>query len=223
MTVADHPSRPARDTYRFGRGPEIALQPGTMGWTAADLDDPEVRALWDAGPYEILDGVLTIMPPAYFRGGNVLDNLKFVLRNHFAQAGIRAQIAGEVDLVTTPSRVVRADGVVVLGEQLRGLEALRFDTPDTDWRDHALTLPPTLVIESVSRGHEFHDHVTKRQWYAEFGVPHYWIIDGKRKSLECFGLETGAYVVDAQGRDEAAVSPAAFPGLIIPLGELWKD
>src|SRR3954467_14604389 len=105
MSVATSQFVTRRDAYRFGRGAKPVLQPGTFGWTARDLEDPLVRRLWDEGRYEIVDGVLTVMPPAYFMGGSVVDNLKFLLRNHFISNGIRASFSGEVDIVVSPSRV----------------------------------------------------------------------------------------------------------------------
>ena len=44
--------------------------PGTTGWTASDLDDPQIERLWFSGRYEIVEGVLTSMPPAYLAGGS---------------------------------------------------------------------------------------------------------------------------------------------------------
>jgi hypothetical protein len=48
--------------------------PGTTGWTASDLDDPRIEAKWEWGRYEIINGVLTRMPAAYF-GGQMLADL----------------------------------------------------------------------------------------------------------------------------------------------------
>src|SRR5207248_2784844 len=73
--------------------------PGTMGWTAADLDDPEIERQWFAGRYEIVEGVLTIIPPAYFAGGEGLFNLLFFLKGYLNQQGSGARIATEVDIV----------------------------------------------------------------------------------------------------------------------------
>ncbi|HZL38562.1 MAG TPA: hypothetical protein VFC78_24855 [Tepidisphaeraceae bacterium] len=44
--------------------------PGTTGWTADDLDDPQIERQWEDGAYEIIEGVLTLMPAAYFAGSN---------------------------------------------------------------------------------------------------------------------------------------------------------
>lgn len=223
MSLAEPEIISRRDTYRFGNGPEIVLQPGTMGWTLNDLSDPAIRLLWDQGRYEILDGVLTVMPPAYFRGGSVADNLKFLLRTYFISVKIPAAFSGEVDIAISSERVVRADGVVICGDDLRKFDALKFDPPRTDWRDHELILPPTIVIESVCQGHEAHDHVTKRKWYAEFKIPNYWIVDGTRRTLECLRLDRDRFVVDVAGKQNDILSPSAFPGLTIALSDVWEE
>jgi Uma2 family endonuclease len=215
------PPTHGRDEYRFGRGERPVLQPGTVGWTADDLRDPAIRRLWDAGRFEIIEGVLTVMPAARFRGSSVPFNLAFLLRDYYARRNVPCKFAGEVDIEVAAPRVVRADAAIVLADDLPKFEALKFDEPGTDWQDHALTLPPTLVIESLSPGHELHDRQTKRRWYAEFGVRHYWLVDAYARSLECLVLKAGAYRVDATGQGDDEVRPAAFPELIIPLRDVW--
>jgi Uma2 family endonuclease len=222
MTVAEAQVLARRDTDRFGDGPTPVFQVGTIGWSAKDLEDPELGYLWDQGRYEIIEGVLIVMPPAYFRGGMVTDNLKFLLRSHFAAQGMQATFSGEVHLVVAPSRVFRVDGVVLIGDDIAKFDALRFDPPKTDWRDHPIAVPPTLVIESVSQGHEEHDTVTKRKWYARFGIRHYWIVDGVAGTLECLKLNGDHYVRDAAGKQYDVVEPSSFPGLKIPLREIWE-
>src|SRR4051794_21525825 len=219
-TVPARSSRPW-DEYRFGDGAEPRLEPGTMGWSVDDLKQPWVRRLWDEGRFEILDGVLTRMPAAKYRGGSVVQNLLFILHPFFAEQNMRAGFAAEVDIAIDAARVIRADAVVVLGDDLRKFEALRFDPPDIDWQDNPLTLPPTLVIESVSRGHELHDRRTKRKWYAEFGVPNYWIVDAYQKSLECLILAGTDYRTDQLGHESEQLTPSAFPGLTIALAAVW--
>jgi Uma2 family endonuclease len=223
MTLAESDILGQRDTYRFGDGAEPVLRAGTVGWTVCDLDDPVVRGLWEQGRFEIVDGVLTVMPPAFFRGGQVVDNLKFLLRTHFARKRIAAEFSNEVEIAVTPTRVARADGVVVWGADLQKFAALSFDPPRADWRDHTLTLPPSLVIESVSEGHEDHDEVTKRLWYANLRVPRYWIINGFARTLTCLRLTGKAYQVEASGKGNQVVRPASIPGLSIPLRKVWPS
>src|SRR2546423_10789024 len=84
--------------------------PGTTGWTAADLDDPEIERQWFRGRYEIVEGVLTEMPAAYFAGGESLSNLIYLMRIQ----GVKARFATEVDIVVSARRVARSDAAALL-------------------------------------------------------------------------------------------------------------
>ena len=212
---------PVRDTYRFGDGPEPVLQPGTMGWSVADVEDPAVYALWARGRFEIHDGVLVAMPPSYFYGGAAALNLTYVLTPYLKGLGLRPTFAPEADIRVLPNRVVRGDTVGIWGDDRPKFDALRFPSPRAHWSEHALTIPPTLVIESVSQGHEAHDRQTKRRWYADFGVRHYWIVDGLRRTLDCLLLDGGEYRDDGAGHDGDVVRPASLAGLDITLADIW--
>ena len=84
-----------------------------------------------------------------------------------------------------------------------------------------ILVPPSLIIESVSPGHEAHDRKTKRRWYAEFGVPHYWLLDGYARTLECLSLERGRYRVDASGKQAQLIRPRMMSGLALRLASVW--
>ena len=197
---------------------------GTVGWTADDLDDPAVRALWDAGRYEIIDGALVeTMAAAYFAHGNVPTNLMFIVRDHLEARRMAGRWSWDVDLVLSPDRVARADLVwMSAGDRDRdGAEARRRGRPDP--RKSPVYVPPTLVIESVSPDHAAHDRRTERRWYAEFGVPNYWALDAYDRSLACLALEGGAYRETASGREAETIHPPAFPGLAVPLRQVWDE
>ncbi|HET6251373.1 MAG TPA: hypothetical protein VFE47_27055 [Tepidisphaeraceae bacterium] len=83
------------------------FQPGTTGWSASDLDDPRIERLWENGRYEIVDGVLTTMPPAYFIGGNAAFNVAFAVKLYLMQRNLPGRFAPEVDIVIDEPRVVR--------------------------------------------------------------------------------------------------------------------
>src|SRR5947209_20627581 len=89
------------------------FEPGTTGWTVHDLDDPEIERQWFQGRYEIVEGVLTKMPPAYFAGGNALFNVMHRLKNHLGARGIFARFSTEVDVVLDDVRVARSDAVML--------------------------------------------------------------------------------------------------------------
>ena|ERR1051326_23844 len=198
------------------------FQPGTTGWTAGDLDDPEIDREWERGAYEIVEGVLATMPPAYLDSSAPLENLIFEVKLHLRQQGLKGEFAPEVDLIIAPKRVARVDAVFLTEEQLRRQQEVNAQRPARRKLKYGrLRIPPTLIIESVSLGHESHDRETKRAWYAEFGVPHYWLLDAQKHSLECLVLSNCDYQVDVSGKNADEMRPSAFPGLVLALGKIW--
>src|SRR2546423_3158430 len=85
------------------------FKPGTVGWTAADLEDPRIEARWESGRYEIINGVLTRMPAAYFIGGEALANLISELRQKLKAKKIGGSFSIEVDLIIDEHRLVKGD------------------------------------------------------------------------------------------------------------------
>ena len=49
--------------------------------------------------------------------------------------------------------------------------------------------PPDLVVEVISEGSRNYDRVTKLQWYREYGVREYWVIDPEVPEIEVIQLD----------------------------------
>jgi Uma2 family endonuclease len=81
---------------------------------------------------------------------------------------------------------------------------------------------PDLVVEVVSPSSRRYDRVTKLRWYAQLGVPEYWIVDGSARTLERLVLREGAYTIAASLADDEVLRPESFEGLEVPLAELWE-
>ena len=199
------------------------FKPGTTGWTADDLDNPRVEAEWVHGRYEIIEGVLTTMPAAYFEGGVAITKLIFAVMTHLRANNIPGEFATELDIVIDPSRVVKADAAYLTRDDTRRQREAATAAGRADVQRTRILVPPTLVIESVSPGHERHDEQTKRRWYAEFGVGHYWLLNSFQHTLRCLTRHGSEYRDDAAGRDSESVRPSAFPGLVILLSDVWAE
>jgi Uma2 family endonuclease len=198
--------------------------PGTTGWTVDDLDDPQIETLWHGGRYEIVEGVLTRMPPAYFDGSSILDELLYVLRAHIETAALGGKLAREVDVILGQRRLPIVDALYLSPTDLEKQRRAHAATGKRKQLKYGrILVPPTLVIESISLGHEAHDRETKRAWYAEARIPNYWLLDAQQRSLECLLLEGADYRIDQSGRDADALHPCLFPGLTIPLQRLWAE
>jgi Uma2 family endonuclease len=196
--------------------------PGTTSWTARDLDDPEIESKWLSGRFEIIEGVLTTMAPAYFAGSRAIQELVFCLKAHLRSHGKTDDFASELDIILDDTRVVVADAAWLTAADLKKQARAAKQIGLRDLTRTRILVPPTLIIESISPGHEHHDAQTKSKWYAEFGVPNYWILDGFARSLKCMTLHGKEYRIDAEGQDQDQVRPSLFPDLIIALSTLWS-
>jgi Uma2 family endonuclease len=199
---------------------------GTTGWTAGDLDDPDTERLWEKRHYEIVEGVLTRMPPAHYDSSVALGRLIEVLLSTIKVGDPSAAIPTEVDVIVGERRVPKVDALYLSPqdrERQKQLNAVHGRGTRKLLRYGRILVPPTLIIESLSRGHEDHDRQTKRMWFAEMKVPNYWLLNYFDQSLECLVLEGDDYRIDASGRGSQEVRPSIFPSLVIPLARLWAD
>src|SRR3954469_19501633 len=87
------------------------LVPGSTGWSVHDLDDPRVEAEWEAGHFQILEGVLAIMPPAYWDNSSALRRLVKQVERHLESRGLDDDFGFEVDVIVGEIRVPKADAV----------------------------------------------------------------------------------------------------------------
>jgi Uma2 family endonuclease len=200
------------------------LIPGSTGWTVHDLDDPKVEEAWEAGHFQIIEGVLAIMPPAYWDNSMALQRLILQMQVYFLAQGQPTDFGCEVDVVVGETRIPKADAVYMSEEdKVSQLRANKTRRKPKGIKYGRLRIPPTLVIENISRGHESEDRIVKRRFYAEAGIPNYWILDVYQKTLECLTLAKDAYALDQIGRGKGKVVPKCFPGLTIELSKIWDD
>ena len=122
------------------------FKPGTTGWTASDLDDPQIEREWFKGHYEIVEGVLTTMPPAYFAGGNAAANLIFLLKAHSKSQKLGWRFATETDIVIDDLRVPRVDAVMLTPSDAKRQEQAARAMGKVDPKRVRILVPPTLII-----------------------------------------------------------------------------
>ena len=187
------------------------------------MDDPQIERQWENAHYEIIEGVLTEMAPAYYDGGVALANLEFLILDFVKRTKLGGHFAHEVDFILASKRLVKPDSVFMTPEDERRQKKANAKLAKPRMIYGRLLLPPTLCIESVSLGHEAHDRETKRAWYAEFSVPNYWLLDAHERTLECLVLKGSSYRVDQAGQFKDLLRPSLFPGLVIKLAHIWLD
>jgi Uma2 family endonuclease len=80
---------------------------------------------------------------------------------------------------------------------------------------------PTLVVETLSPTTTLIDRSTKRQLYARYGVPYYWIEDPEARTIEAYALSEGGYQLAARVAGREPVSLPPFPDLAFAPATLW--
>jgi Uma2 family endonuclease len=195
---------------------------GSSGWTCADLDRPEIDRQWHDQRIELIHGVVAAMPSPMFAHGEPLAKIARYVDVHFEEKGIHGRIGvGEVDLQVSPNTRFKADGMILLPEDLLRQERQQSMRRPHDHPRGVIIVPPTVVIESISRGHENHDRIEKFRAYAEFGVPYYWIVDAYRKVFDGWRLVEGRYETEFSLADKGVAHPMIFPGLELPLAKVF--
>ena len=81
-----------------------------------------------------------------------------------------------------------------------------------------------LVVEVISPDDPNRDAVTKREEYAEAGIPEYWLVDPRDASITVYVLPEGADAYEVHGRftsDERATS-RDLSGLEVTVAEVFE-
>ena len=81
---------------------------------------------------------------------------------------------------------------------------------------------PDLVVEILSPSTATLDRGAKMLLYVKYGVPHYWILDSDRLTLEMYELQEGNYKLIAQFSQEEQAQNLLFPELAIPVAKLGQ-
>jgi Uma2 family endonuclease len=182
----------------------VGVRPGAMTYEDyCRLPDDGIR-------YEVIEGLLFGEPSPWRAHQRAAANLLMILRAHVRDRGLGEVFIAPFDVILDRRTVVVPDLVFVSGARAEIVT------------ERAVEGPPDLVVEILSPGSRRRDRVAKLNAYARRGVQHYWLVDPEARTLEAFELEDGGYRLAVAVSGEASFSPALFPGLDIPLAELWR-
>ena len=184
----------------------IAAPPGTAMTLA------EYRALGECeGVWELVDGVLHEMEPPTYDHQNLVDFLVAMLNLYLG--GLASPLGWAVSGIG-----------VALSER-------RAPTPDIVYlraaRMHLIRGSfvegiPDLVAEVLSQDRA-KDLTRNRQWYAEAGIPEYWILDPAQDTLTILELTGDRYTQRAVLTADDTLTTPAIPGFALPLARLFRN
>jgi Uma2 family endonuclease len=181
-----------------------AGKPRPRGLTHRDLDDtPD-----DGNRWEVIDGELHVSPFPSPKHQRVITQLAKLIATFVDSHGLGQVFVAGLKVVLDEPTGVGPDLVYISNARLDGLQ------------DDGFYGAPDLIVEVLSTKPGLDRHV-KREKYARACVPHDWIIDPIRRTLEAYAPEGVRYGWPVELADDATYAPDWLPGLIVPLRDLW--
>ncbi|MFD2761164.1 Uma2 family endonuclease [Lentibacillus juripiscarius] len=145
------------------------------GWTVDDYYQlPE-----DGNQYEIVNGILDLKPSPTTTHQRISHRLERTLTDPCENDYII--LHSPIDVILSNTETRQPDILMIHRSREHIIE------------EHAIVGPPDLVIEILSPNSASRDRMMKKQSYAQFNIPEYWIVDYKNEAIE-------QYVLDSESR-----------------------
>ncbi len=174
----------------------------------------DYQALPDDQRYEIVKGVLYIAPRPRLLHQIAASRVAFQLGRQ-VEARQLGTVAWSCDLVIPEHDVYAAPAIMFFAGD-------RFSEVDPEgW----IRIIPDLIVEVSSPSTDMYDERTKRQIYAEIGVPHYWRVDpSSRTVVESVLGGDGRFQEHTwrAGQGAEKFSPALFPHLQLDITSIFE-
>jgi Uma2 family endonuclease len=151
----------------------MSTQSAVRGWTYEEF----ARLPDDGNRYEVIAGDLYVTPPPDTSHQEASARFFMKLRGFADEHGV-----GQV--LYAPTAVIFADGDYLEPDIL----FLRSERQHLRTR-RGIEGPPDLVVEVLSPTTSKQDRGIKRERYALYGVPEYWLIDPDRGRVEVYRLQ----------------------------------
>lgn len=181
--------------------------PEQGAWTYEDW----LRLPSDGYRYEILNGELHMTPPPSLKHQHVVTKLSRRMGAFIEERGLGWLWVSPVG-VRLPNQPVPVQPDVVF------VRAERRDVIGDDYVEGT----PDLVVEVLSPSNWLYDRREKLRAYQEAGVPEYWIVDCRARTVEVRVLEEGRYTLQAEFRSGEAARSQVLAGFQVVVDDLFE-
>jgi Uma2 family endonuclease len=173
----------------------------------------KARDIWDTPDdgkrYEVIDGQLYVSPPPVTEHQGALGALAFFVTAYVRERQFGRVYFAPIGVVLDDENGLQPDLVYIARERLRIISRRGIEGA------------PDLVVEVLSPSTRSRDRGIKQRRYVAAGVPHYWMVDPRSRVLEALRLREGRYERVGIYGPGSMFRPALFPGLEIPIDDLW--
>ncbi len=178
--------------------------PGQGKWSEDDylwLSDQTNRLV------EYTDGYIEVLPMPTTRHQAIL---KFLL---FACCAFVEPLGGNVQFAGIRLRIRKG--------KFRQPDLLLVKDVNDPRRQNRIWTGADLTMEVVSKHKPAHDLVDKRHEYAEGGVPEYWIVNPKDKTITVLTLQGASYVEHGIFRRGDTATSVILPGFTVDVAAVF--
>jgi Uma2 family endonuclease len=159
---------------------------------------------------ELIDGELFVTPSPARLHQLVSKRLNHLFMQTIDDAGIGEYYSAPYDVKFADDSIVQPDLLVVLREH------------SAKFTEKAVHGAPDLVVEIVSPSTGRRDLVIKRDLYARYGVPEYWLVDPDARTITIYADPHQGRYRDERTASELIAS-VIVPGLSVDLAELFSS
>ncbi|MEK0316815.1 Uma2 family endonuclease [Cohnella sp. 56] len=163
----------------------------------------------DGQRYEVLDGVLELMPrPSLVH--QMLGGKLYYLATQSCSSEFFV-LSAPLDVILSPRNVTQPDVILVRRDRtdimtMRGIEGA-----------------PDLVVEILSPGSRHRDKVRKLAIYGKHGMPEYWILDPVARTLARHEQDGGRLTLTELFEGDEAVVSDKLPCISFAVSELFAE
>jgi Uma2 family endonuclease len=165
----------------------------------------------DGQRYEIIDGVLYMAPSPNEYHQVASNMIAYYLTAYVKVAGLGQVLTAPFDVKLSFKTVVQPDVLVFLYKrgQVEKLSTVVKRIPD-------------VAVEIVSPGTLKHDRQRKFHAYEQAGIREYWIVEPKRRSVEVYALENGAYCQTGVFSGEQTIISQVVPDFPVAVQQFFE-
>jgi Uma2 family endonuclease len=163
----------------------------------------------DGQRYEIVNGVLVMVPAPSWSHQEIALEIASHLRTHVRLTGLGGVFVAPVDVELAPNTVFQPDVVVLLKASREKLH------------EQHIVGAPDLVVEVASPSTRALDRLSKYDAYARAGVPEYWIANPEAKTVEVVVLEAGKYHSLGVFQGKAKLPSKIVPGFPVEVEQFF--
>lgn len=193
---------------------QAVITPGGVVATTTTVSDQlwrvsDLEPLPSGRRYEILDGVLYMVAMPAWPHPAIVDNLHAILRDWVHQHGLGRVLTAQSGLYLNELNYLDPDIVFLSPAQVPSRRGQRIREA-------------TLAVEVLSPSNFRAPREERELRFAQLGVNELWYVNYQNRTVEVRRLQGETYETTSLFRNEEVLVSILFPGLEIPLTEVWE-